>query len=285
MSLTGCGGCTRVTPGYVGVSSTMAGSSRGMKDVVVGPAWAFYNPLTTSILEYPTFVQTAAWTANKDEGHPVNEEITFTTKQGLSVAVDVSIGYSLKSEKVPEFYLKFRNDDLSAFTHGFLRNLARQEFDDAGGKYDVEQIMGDNSQFLKDVRDALQKKVEPVGVMLEQFGLIGSPRPPQQVIQAINAKVQATQLAIQKQNELVQTTADTAKQVVQAKGNADSRKAEALGTAEALLTEATAQAKANRLLTESLSTNLIEYRKIEKWNGELSQVSGGAASVIDLRAK
>ncbi len=285
LTLTGCGGCTRVTPGYVGVKSTLAGSNRGLGDVIVGPAWAWYNPFTASVIEYPVFVQTGVWTASKDEGHPVNEEITFTTKQSLSVAADVSIGYSLQPDKVPDFYLKYRVDELDKFTHGFLRNLAREEFDNAAGKYDVEEVMGDNSKFLKEVRDALQKRMDPVGIKIEQFGFIGSPRPPQSVIGAINAKVQATQLAIQKQNEVVQATADARKQVEQAKGNAESRREEAKGTAEAIMTEASAQAKANRILSESLTPNLIEHERIMKWNGELPQVTGGSTPMIDLRSK
>ena len=62
--------------------------------------------------------------------------------------------------------------------------------------------MGDNSRFLNEVRAALQKELEPLGVQIVQFGLIGSPRPPKVVTDAINASAEATQKAIQIQNEL-----------------------------------------------------------------------------------
>ncbi len=58
--------------------------------------------------------------------------------------------------------------------------------------------------------------------MIDQFGFIGSPRPPQSVIDAINAKVQAQQIAVQKQNELVQSQADAAKLVAAAEGPGES---------------------------------------------------------------
>ncbi len=269
LALTGCAGCTRVNPGYVGVKSTLMGTGRGLSDVAVGPAWVTYNAFTESVLEYPTFVQTAVWTANKDEGHPVNEEITFTCKEGLQVAADISIGYSLQPEKVPAFYIKFRSEDLNGFTHGFLRNMARDKFDAVGGRYGVEQIMGDNGPYLNEVRKALQDEIAPYGVHLEQFGFIGAPRPPGTVISAINAKVQATQLALQKQNEIVQMQAEAQKDIAAAEGHS-----------KAVLINAEAQATANKKLAESLSPSFVEYQKILKWDGKLPQVQGGSSGLM-----
>ena len=40
-----------------------------------------------------------------------------------------------------------------------------------------------------------------------------------------------------------------------------------------------AQAEANRKLAESLSDTLIDYQKIQKWDGKLPTVSGGNALV------
>jgi len=42
---------------------------------------------------------------------------------------------------------------------------------------------------------------------------------------------------------------------------------------------ADAQAEANRKLAESLSDTLIDYQKIQKWDGKLPTVSGGNALV------
>lgn len=45
------------------------------------------------------------------------------------------------------------------------------------------------------------------------------------------------------------------------------------------VTNAEAQAEANRKIAESLSDTLIEYQKIEKWDGKLPTVTGGSALV------
>ena len=264
--------CSRVSAGYVGIKSTYAGTGKGMSELTVGPGWAFYNPLTESVFEYPRFVQTAVWTKAVTEGKPVNEEITFNVKEKLSIAVDLSIGYTLDPNKVAAFYMRFRNDDLTMFTHGYLRNLAREKFDQIAGKYSVDDVMGDNAPFLAEVRKALQDELTPIGVQINQFGFTSSPRPPAEVIASIIGKVTATQLAQQKQNELVQVEADAKKVVAQAEGRA-----------KATLLEAEAQAEANRKLTGSITPLLLQYEVVKGWNGALPQVqTGSAGSLIQL---
>jgi NAD kinase len=247
------------------------GSDRGVQDYPAQVGWVTYNPVSSSVFEYPTFTQTAVWTRNLNEGKNVNEEITFTNRDQMLIAADINLSYHLESTKVPAFYVKFRSDDLDHFTHGFLRNLARDIFNEHAGRYEIAQIMGDNATFLAEVRQSLQEQVRDIGVTIDQFGIIGAPRPPQAVIDAINAKVHATQLAIQKQNELVQVQADMAKE----REKTDTY-------ARNTLTLAEAQAKSNRLLNDSLTGNLIELKRLEKWNGILPQVSGGATPFINL---
>lgn len=269
--------CTRVGPGYVGIKVSLAGDSKGVDSAPATTGWVIYNPAFTSVYEYPTFVQTAVWTLNPNEGDSscdkCNEEITFTNADKMQVSADISLSYHLVAEKVPAFYVKFRSDDLKLFTHGFLRNLARDTFNEHAGKYSIGQIMGDNAAFIKDVRDSLQELLVPLGVQLDQFGLIGAPRPPQAVIEQINASVHATQLATQKQNELVQVEADNAKERIKTDT-----------WARNTLVAAEAQATSNRKLADSITPNLLELKRLEKWNGVLPTVSGGSTPFISLPA-
>ena len=66
-----------------------------------------------------------------------------------------------------------------------------------------------------------------------------------------------------------------------AKAEADKQVAITNAEAEAQKTSiaADAQAEANRKLAESLSDTLIDYQKIQKWDGKLPTVSGGNALV------
>src|ERR1044072_3635649 len=262
----GCGGCFKtIPPGYVGIVVNQWGSQRGVQDFTLRTGYVAYNPFTETVLEYPTFVRTVVWTRSKDEGHPYNEEITFSNADQLLISADISLAYHLKPEKVPAFYVRYRSDNLDGFTHGLLRNLAREKFDNHAGKYRIEQIMGDNSEFLKKVRDDLQAALEPDGIVIDQFGFVGYPRPPQGVINAINNKVQAVQDAQAAENKVRQIEAQAKQRVAEAKGEAD----------------------ANRELTSSLSDKLIEWKKLEitqaavaRWDGKRPMVEGSGQGLL-----
>ena len=257
-------GCTRVGPGHVGVKVSMAGDAKGVDSAPAVTGWVFYNPFLSSVYEWPTFVQQVVLTRDPNEGAPHNEEITFTNADQMMISADISFAYSLDAEKVPQFYVKFRTDDMHAFSHGYLRSLIRDKFNEIGGRYKIEEIMGDNAEFIAEVKAAVQKDVAAYGVVLEpQFGFVGAPRPPQAVIESINNKIQAVQIAQQKQNELVQAQADAAKEVAKTEGYARS-----------ITLRANAEADANRRLAESITPNLLELKRLEKWNGTLPQVTG-----------
>lgn len=258
--------CTRVGPGHVGIKVSYAGSDRGVNDFPAKTGWVFYTPGFSTVFEYPTYVQTAVWTKSSAEGSPTNEEISFNSKEGLIITGDISLSYQLVAEKVPAFYVKFRNDDLNGFTHGYLRNVARDIFNEVASKYTVEEIYGPKKdEFLQQVRDKLNEQLKDIGVSIQQFGFIGAPRPPQNVIDAINSKIAATQNAMRAENELRQAEAEAKKAIAKAEG----------------------EAKANQILTSSLTQQLIEWRKLEltqkaidKWDGKRPQVEGSGSGLL-----
>ena len=61
--------------------------------------------------------------------------------------------------------------------------------------------------------------------------------------------------------------------------NAEQAKIKAEGDAEAKRIKAQAEADANRMIAESLTKDLIEKAKIDKWNGDVPKVTGGSAIV------
>ena len=94
---------------------------------------------------------------------------------------------------------------------------------------------------------------------------------------------EAYNTAIQ-QKSIAQQNADKQKienEAAIAKAEADKQVAITNAEAEAQKTSiaADAQAEANRKIAESLSDTLIEYQKIQKWDGKLPTVSGGNALV------
>ena len=83
--------------------------------------------------------------------------------------------------------------------------------------------------------------------------------------------------------QVAQQQVETQKQVLaQREIEAQQKVATAKGEAESILVVAQGQAKANDALSRSISSILVQYKSIEKWNGILPQVSGGAVPFIDL---
>jgi regulator of protease activity HflC (stomatin/prohibitin superfamily) len=83
--------------------------------------------------------------------------------------------------------------------------------------------------------------------------------------------------------QVAQQQVETQRQVLaQREIEAQQKVATAKGEAESILVVAQGQAKANDALSRSISPILVQYKSIEKWNGILPQVSGGAVPFIDL---
>jgi regulator of protease activity HflC (stomatin/prohibitin superfamily) len=83
--------------------------------------------------------------------------------------------------------------------------------------------------------------------------------------------------------QVAQQQVETQRQVLaQREIEAQQKVATAKGEAESILVVAQGQAKANDALSRSISSILVQYKSIEKWNGILPQVSGGGIPIIDL---
>lgn len=270
----------RIDAGQVGIEINLAGNQRGASEIPVRTGWVLYSPLRTQIIEFPTYVQTVKWTRDLNEGDPLNEEMSFNSKEGMEIRGDISLSYSIDPQEVPDFYVKYRVNDLSLFTHGILRDIVRNSLNEVASTYTVEDIYGEHKgEFLRKVQTLIEQKVSPVGVSVQQFGFIGAPRVPQVIAEAITAKAQAIQQAERARNELATTQAEAAKKI-----------AEAEGDAKAMVTRAQGEADANRIRQNSLTPQLLELRRIEnqqamidRWNGQLPEVESGQGNGMILQ--
>jgi regulator of protease activity HflC (stomatin/prohibitin superfamily) len=271
---------TRIEAGHVGVEINLAGKQRGASEIPVRTGWVVYSPLSTQIIEFPTFVQTVKWTKDTNEGHPINEEMGFNSKEGMEIFVDVSLSYAIEPLKAPDFYVKYRVADMEMFTHGILRDVVRNSLNEVASTYVVEDIYGEKkAEFLGRVQTKIEQKMTSVGVSVQQFGFIGAPRVPSVIATAITAKAQAIQQAERARNELATTQAEAAKKIAEAEGDAKS-----------LVTRAQGEADANRIRQNSLTPQLLELRRIEnnralidKWNGQLPTVQTGQSGGMILQ--
>ena len=252
-----------IQPGYTGIKvNRIVAKGITHEDTVTG--FVFYNPVQTQLIVYPTFIQRIVWTRDIEEGSPVNEELTFNTKDSVPVTLDVALSYGLDPLQVPAFYTKFRADRIETFTRGYLRDTARNVVVAIGTEYNFDDINGARKEeFLERITKELNRRVTPLGVTIQQFGLIGALRPPQSLLDAVSAKTRAIQDSIRTENEVRSAQAEAKKRVAIAEG----------------------EAAANRALLLSLDEKLFEWERlkmqreaIQKWNGVAPQVMGGAGN-------
>jgi len=260
--LFGLSACSKVPAGNVGVKVYLLGGSKGVDTEQLGPGryWIGWNE---ELYLFPTFTQNEIWTRSKTEGSPNDDSITFQTKQGLSVNVDVGVSYSIKPDKVPLIFQKYRKG-VEEITDIYLRNMIRDALVIAASNKEVEYVYGEGkAKLIEETEQIVREQVESIGIIIERIYFASDLRLPPQVTDSLNKKIEAMQRAEQRQNE-----------VAEARAQADKEVAKATGEAKAITVRAEAQAKANKILSDSITPNLVHYMSIEKWNGTLPQITG-----------
>jgi len=256
--LTGC--YDKVPAGNVGIKIYLLGRSKGVDHEVIGVG-RYWIGMNEDLVLFPTFQQTYQWTASVHEGKAVDESFTFQTCEGLPVNTDIGVSYQIDPDHVSDLYQKFRKGP-EEITDGFLRNIVRDNLNKLGSHDSIAGILGPGKQRLF---DSLQSKVQAevclIGLKNLRIFTIGEFRLPATVKAAIDAKITATQKATQAQNELAVAQAEAAKEVATAEG----------------------QARANTLKQKTLTPELIQWAAIEKWDGKLPNVSGGAIPFINVK--
>ncbi len=259
--------CSRVDPGNIGVKVKTLGQNKGVEPEVldVGRYWL---GLPYDLYTYPTFVNIYPFTQSATEGSPVDEAFYFQSVEGITCNVDIAISAHADPTKVVKLFVTYRKDmipiikeilrqDVSNYFINYASNLRVDEI------YSVKKI-----DMINYAKDELRKKCEPLGLVIDDISYKSDIRFPEQVQKAIISKIEAIQLATQKQNEIVQAEADAKKTVAKAQGEAES-----------LLLVAKAQAEANRLLSNSITPTLVTYELAKKWNG-VSPTYSGNGSVL-----
>jgi regulator of protease activity HflC (stomatin/prohibitin superfamily) len=266
---------TRIDAAHVGIRVKLAGSDRGVQDIPVVTGWVFYNPLTEQIVEFPITVQNVVWTASAHEGRAVDESITFSSEEGVNINTDIGLSFHIEPVLAPHLYLRFRQPDLLLLADGYVRNAVREAFNDVGSRLPVQSIYGPGKgKVVADVMGKLRDVLGKDGFIIDQLTINGALRLPENVAQAINRAMEATQTAIQAENKVRQVRAEAEQAIAQARGGAEAARERAQGEADAVLIRAHADSKANQIIRYSTNAMVLQYRAIERWDGKLPFMQG-----------
>lgn len=271
VSFLGCSMTKRVDAGHVGIRVKLAGDNRGVQDMELKTGWVFYNPMFEQIVLFPTSVQNVVWTQSAHEGATAHDEsITFSSSEGVNVNGDIGLSFHIDPPLAPKLYARFRQNDMIVLANGYMRNVIREAFNEVTSTMQVQDIYGaGKSKMLNDVQRKVRDILGKDGIMIDQLTINGALRLPENVAQAINRAMEATQNAIQSENRVRQVRAEADQAVTQATGAAEATRQKAQGEADSILIRARAEAKANEIIRISVSPTVLQYRSLERWNGQL----------------
>ena len=288
----GCS-CQKVEPGTVGLMVELSGSNKGLEPQELGPGYHYVGPME-QFYDFPIFEQTYVWSKSLGEGRPQDESFTFQTKEGLPVNTDIGINFHIEAGKVSQVFTKFRRD-IDYLKHTYMHNVVRDQLNQVASRMSVESVYGEGkADLIKAVEDGVRREVAPNGIVVTNIFISGEFRLPDQIKAQIQSKIQATQKAMQIENELAQSVAEAKKTVATAEGAAKTKVAiangdataavaQAQGEATATLAKAQAQAKANELLARSVTPQLLELKRLDiqmqaasNWKGDVPTVQTGA---------
>lgn len=272
---------TRVDAGHVGIRVKLAGSDRGVQDMPVVTGWVLYNPLTEQLVLFPTSVQNVVWMQSAHEGKPFDESITFSSSEGVNVNADIGLSFHIEPALAPRLYGRFRLNDLEKLSDGYMRNTVREAFNDVASRLTVQEIYGlGKSKMLAEVTQKCRDVFGKDGIVIDQLTINGALRLPQNVMDAINRAMEATQKAIESQNRVAQVEAEARQAVTQAHGGAEAARQKAQGEADALLIRARAEAQANEIIRLSTTPAVLQYRALDHWDGKLPEYNAGQLPML-----
>jgi regulator of protease activity HflC (stomatin/prohibitin superfamily) len=239
--------CERIDAGHVGVKVNQYGDNKGVSDVVEVTGMVFFNPITHSIYEFPTFIQHKEYTGENS--------FVVNSKDGSEFHVSPIINYSVQREKVPQIFAKYRRS-LDQIEEGFLKTAVFDAFRLATNVYTADELISNRQKFEIEVRRILDGELGKEGFIITQF--TSNLLYPETFKKAIEAKNNAVQGALMAENKVKQAEAEAKIKVATAQGNA-----------QAMLTSAKAEAEANSLKQKTITPMLLQLEWINKWDGKL----------------
>lgn len=152
-------------------------------------------------------------------------------------------------------------------------------------RYTAENLV-ENRQAASDaIFELIRDELAPKGINIISFAIENL-----DFTDAFESAVEAKQVATQEkqraQTEQEQKTMEAeqaaARKKIEAEAAAEVQKIEADAKAYAMQVEAEAEAEANKKINQSLTDELIEYTKVNTWDGKLPTITGGSVPIINM---
>lgn len=211
--------------------------------------------------------ETREWSSAKDNGTSAkNQAIYAESKESIGFSVGMNCSAQIYTEDdAVKFLYSYNNKTLEQIMDSEIRARVESKFVEECAKYSLNEILVNKEQIMNTVREDVTNYFGDKGITITVIGMKDGIEYEDEAIQtAINEKFSSEQKLVTQENN---------NKVIVSKAEAE---------AEAQRIAAEAEADANKKLAESLTPELIEKQKIEKWNGDVPQVQGSATPIINM---
>lgn len=176
---------------------------------------------------------------------------TVTTTLAINYRVDTTKSYSIYKN----IGANYESVLVTPAVNEVLKAITAQ--------YTAEESVTNRALISEGLINGLNEKLNAIGLYISDVNIINF-----DFSEAFITAIEEKQVAQQKLLK-----AETEKQTAITNAEAE---------AAATRIKAEANAAANEVLSKSLTNEIIEYNKVEKWNGELPQVTGSAGSFVNI---
>ena len=243
--------CTeRVHTGYVGVVY----SAKGVEQQTISQGWHFMSPLK-HVSEFPITQQRVVFSnAPSDQGAKEHADWHIDAPaNGGTIAINLTVNYNFLPEHVVELYTKFGGMDGESLMESKIQNDIIAYVKEVTPQFSVMQIYSDDRAGVNTaITNYLNEKLTAEYGINVSSALIVDAQPDDTLMQKIRAKEQAKQDA---------EIAELNKQTALAQAETDKVKAQT--EADVKMIEAQAEADANKVLSESITPELIQMKEAE----------------------
>lgn len=265
----------KVPTGYVGVVYNMNG---GVDGEVLSQGWHLVSP-TKKVTTYSIGLEQSYLTSEDKGDSPHDESFSIPTSDGKTVRVNLEFSYRFDEARVAQTFTTFKGKSGDKIKDSFIKPKIVAWTQEVSANYPVTDIFGDKRTEINAELDTyLRNKFDQYGIIIDTVNFTDI-SVDDETAAAIQKKVTA-----QQELELANIEAQTAKVQAEkerqvAEINAEKKIIDANAKAEVMKIEAEAEAQANREIAASLTPQLVDKIKYERWNGELPTVSGGSSIV------
>lgn len=270
----------RVPVGYVGVVYSI----NGVEEETLKQGWHLLSPLK-KVANFPVSQQQIAF-SNDPSDYNKKEHDDWSIDapaNGGTVKINMTVNYNFMPDRVVDLYNRFNGMDGESLVESRIQNSIIAYTKEVTPQFSVMDIYSDKkAEVNAAITERLNSKLQDEYGINVVSALVIDVQLDDALMQKVQVKEQAKQDAEIAELEKQTAMAEAETEKVKAQAAADVAVIQAQAEADAVKIAAEAEAEANRELAESLTPELIEMKKYEKWDGKLPAVTSDGSTIIDM---